>query len=253
MKVISLVNQKGGVGKTTTAVSLASYIGKKKKRVLLVDLDPQANATSGLGIEKSELENTTYDLLINECPVRDVIFESSAQNVDIIPTNINLAGAEVELVNAISRENILRSAIEEIKDDYDYIIIDCPPSLGLLTINALTASDGIIIPIQGEYYALEGLSQLVETINIVKKKLNPDIEIVGVVLTMFDMRTQLSKQVREEVEEYFKKKVFKTIIPRNVRLAEAPSHGLAISDYDKSSKGAKAYEALAAEVIKRTK
>ena len=253
MKVISLVNQKGGVGKTTTAVSLASYIGKKKKKVLLVDLDPQANATSGLGIEKSELENTTYDLLINECPVRDVIFESSADNVDIIPTNINLAGAEVELVNAISRENILRSAIEKIRNEYDYIIIDCPPSLGLLTINALTASEGIIIPIQGEYYALEGLSQLVETINIVKKKLNPDIEIVGVVLTMFDMRTQLSKQVREEVEEYFKKKVFKTIIPRNVRLAEAPSHGLAISDYDKSSKGAKAYEALAAEVIKRTK
>lgn len=253
MKVISLVNQKGGVGKTTTAVSLASYIGKKKKKVLVVDLDPQANVTSGLGIEKSELEATTYDLLINECPVRDVIFESSAQNVDIIPTNINLAGAEVELVNAISRENILRGAIEEIKDEYDYIIIDCPPSLGLLTINALTASDGIIIPIQGEYYALEGLSQLVETINIVKKKLNPDIEIVGVVLTMFDMRTQLSKQVREEVEDYFGKKVFKTIIPRNVRLAEAPSHGLAISDYDKASKGAKAYEALAAEVLKRTK
>ena len=253
MKVISLVNQKGGVGKTTTAVSLASYIGKKKKKVLVVDLDPQANATSGLGIEKSELETTTYDLLINECPVRDVIFESSAQNVDIIPTNINLAGAEVELVNAISRENILRGAIEEIKDEYDYIIIDCPPSLGLLTINSLTASDGIIIPIQGEYYALEGLSQLVETINIVKKKLNPDIEIVGVVLTMFDMRTQLSKQVREEVEDYFGKKVFKTIIPRNVRLAEAPSHGLAISDYDKASKGAKAYEALAAEVLKRTK
>ena len=253
MKVISLVNQKGGVGKTTTAVSLASYIGKKKKKVLVVDLDPQANATSGLGIEKSELETTTYDLLINECPVRDVIFESSAQNVDIIPTNIKLAGAEVELVNAISRENILRGAIEEIKDEYDYIIIDCPPSLGLLTINALTASDGIIIPIQGEYYALEGLSQLVETINIVKKKLNPDIEIVGVVLTMFDMRTQLSKQVREEVEDYFGKKVFKTIIPRNVRLAEAPSHGLAISDYDKASKGAKAYEALAAEVLKRTK
>lgn len=253
MKVLSLVNQKGGVGKTTTAVSLASYIGKKKKKVLVIDLDPQANATSGLGIEKSELENTTYDVLINDCPVEDVILESSALNVDIIPTNINLAGAEVELVNAISRENILKSAIADIRDDYDYIIIDCPPSLGLLTINALTASDGIIIPIQGEYYALEGLSQLVETINIVKKKLNPDIEIIGVVLTMFDMRTQLSKQVREEVEEYFKKKVFKTVIPRNVRLAEAPSHGLAISDYDKSSKGAKAYESLAAEVLKRTK
>lgn len=253
MKVISLVNQKGGVGKTTTAVSLASYIGKKKKKVLLIDLDPQANATSGLGTEKNELENTTYDLLINETPVTEVILETSAQNVDIIASNINLAGAEVELVNAISRENILRTAVEEIRDDYDYIIIDCPPSLGLLTINALTASDGIIIPIQGEYYALEGLSQLVETINIVKKKLNPDIEILGVVLTMFDMRTQLSKQVKEEVEDYFKKKVFKTIIPRNVRLAEAPSHGLAISDYDKSSKGAKAYEALAAEVIKRTK
>ena len=253
MKVLSLVNQKGGVGKTTTAVSLASYIGKKKKKVLAIDLDPQANATSGLGIEKSELENTTYDVLINDCPVEDVILESSALNVDIIPTNINLAGAEVELVNAISRENILKSAIADIRDDYDYIIIDCPPSLGLLTINALTASDGIIIPIQGEYYALEGLSQLVETINIVKKKLNPDIEIIGVVLTMFDMRTQLSKQVREEVEEYFKKKVFKTVIPRNVRLAEAPSHGLAISDYDKSSKGAKAYESLAAEVLKRTK
>jgi len=253
MKVLSLVNQKGGVGKTTTAVSLASYVGKKKKKVLVIDLDPQANATSGLGIEKSELENTTYDVLINDCPVEDVILESSALNVDIIPTNINLAGAEVELVNAISRENILKSAIADIKDDYDYILIDCPPSLGLLTINALTASDGIIIPIQGEYYALEGLSQLVETINIVKKKLNPDIEIIGVVLTMFDMRTQLSKQVREEVEEYFKKKVFKTVIPRNVRLAEAPSHGLAISDYDKSSKGAKAYESLAAEVLKRTK
>lgn len=253
MKVLSLVNQKGGVGKTTTAVSLASYIGKKKKKVLVIDLDPQANATSGLGIEKSELENTTYDVLINDCPVEDVILESSALNVDIIPTNINLAGAEVELVNAISRENILKSAIADIRDDYDYIIIDCPPSLGLLTVNALTASDGIIIPIQGEYYALEGLSQLVETINIVKRKLNPDIEIIGVVLTMFDMRTQLSKQVREEVEEYFKKKVFKTVIPRNVRLAEAPSHGLAISDYDKSSKGAKAYESLAAEVLKRTK
>ena len=252
-RVIAIANQKGGVGKTTTSINLSACLAEAGKKVLVIDTDPQGNATSGLGIEKSELENTTYDVLINDCPVEEVILESSALNVDIIPTNINLAGAEVELVNAISRENILKSAIADIRDDYDYIIIDCPPSLGLLTINALTASDGIIIPIQGEYYALEGLSQLVETINIVKKKLNPDIEIIGVVLTMFDMRTQLSKQVREEVEEYFKKKVFKTVIPRNVRLAEAPSHGLAISDYDKSSKGAKAYESLAAEVLKRTK
>ena len=251
--VISLVNQKGGVGKTTTAVSIAAFLGKRKKKVLLVDIDPQANATSGLGVDKGSLEQTVYDVLIKDVPVSEVIFETDALNVDIVPTNINLAGAEVELVSAISREQILKKAIAEVKDDYDYIIIDCPPSLGLLTINALTASDKIIIPIQGEYYALEGLAQLVETINIVKKKLNPNIEILGVVLTMFDLRTQLSKQVKEEVENYFEKKVFKTVIPRNVRLAEAPSHGKAISDYDKNSKGAKAYEALASEIIKRTK
>jgi len=251
--VISLVNQKGGVGKTTTAVSLAAFIGKKKKKVLIVDLDPQANATSGLGIDKGELETTTYDVLINDAPIEDSIFETTAKNVDIVPTNINLAGAEVELVSAMSRENILKNAIDTIRDSYDYIIIDCPPSLGLLTVNALTASDKIIIPIQGEYYALEGLSQLIDTINIVKKKLNSNIEILGVVLTMFDNRTQLSRQVKEEVEKYFDKKVFKTVIPRNVRLAEAPSHGMAISDYDKNSKGSKAYEALANEVIRRTK
>ncbi len=250
--VIALVNQKGGVGKTTTAVNLAAFLGKKKKKVLLIDIDPQANATSGLGIDKRELEQTVYDVLINDAPIADVIYETNAENVDICPTNINLAGAEVELVTVISREQILKNAIASIDGNYDYIILDCPPSLGLLTINALTASDRLIIPIQGEYYALEGLSQLMDTINIVKKKLNPELEILGVVLTMFNLRTQLSRQVKEETDKYFGGKVFKTVIPRNVRLAEAPSHGLAICDYDKNSKGAKAYEALAKEVIKRS-
>ena len=252
-KIIAIVNQKGGVGKTTTAINLAAFIAKKRKSVLVVDLDPQGNATSGLGIDKGQLEETTYDMLVNEVDASDIIVESSAANVDIIPTNINLAGAEVELVSAMSREQILKNAISEVADNYDYVIIDCPPSLGLLTINALTAAEEIIVPIQGEYYALEGLTQLVDTINIVKKKLNPDINICGVVLTMFNMRTQLSKQVKEEVDDYFGKKVFKTIVPRNVRLAEAPSYGLSINDYDHNSKGAKAYEALAAEVIRRLK
>lgn len=251
--ILTLANQKGGVGKTTTAVNLAAFLGKKKKKVLVIDLDPQGNATSGLGIDKSELDSTIYDVLVNEEPIADSIWESSAANVSICPTNINLAGAEIELVNVMSREQVLKSALAPVKDDYDYIIIDCPPSLSILTINALTASDGIIIPIQGEYYALEGLTQLVDTINIVKKKLNKNLSILGVVLTMFDRRTQLTRQVEEEVSNYFGDKVFNTHIPRNVRLAEAPSHGVAILDYDKNSKGSKAYESLAAEVIKRTR
>ena len=251
--VLTLANQKGGVGKTTTAVNLAAFLGKKRKSVLVIDLDPQGNATSGLGIDKGELESTIYDVIVNDEPIRNSILESSAKNVNICPTNINLAGAEIELVNVMSREQVLKNAIKPVKNEYDYIIIDCPPSLSILTINALTASDGIIIPIQGEYYALEGLTQLVDTINIVKKKLNKNLSILGVVLTMFDRRTQLTRQVEEEVVNYFGDKVFATHIPRNVRLAEAPSHGVAILDYDKNSKGSKAYEALATEVIKRTK
>ncbi len=251
--IISVINQKGGVGKTTTTVSLAAFIGKKRKKVLMIDLDPQGNATSGLGVDKGSIENSTYDVMVNDVAISESIVESSAKNVDIVPTNINLAGAEVELVSAMSREQILKNALKEVQDNYDYILIDCPPSLGILTINALTASNGIIIPIQGEYYALEGLTQLIDTVNIVKKKLNPDLGILGVVLTMFDKRTQLTRQVKEEVEKYFGDKVFKTLIPRNVRLAEAPSHGLAISDYDPNSKGGKAYLELANEVIKRTK
>lgn len=252
-RIISVVNQKGGVGKTTTVVSLCAAIGKRKKKVLLIDLDPQGNATSGMGINKSELENTTYDVMVNDVPISEAIIPTTAKNVDICPTNINLAGAEVELVSAMSREMILKNALDEVKNEYDFIFIDCPPSLSIITINGLTASTDIIIPIQGEYYALEGVSQLNDTINIVKKKLNPKLSILGVVLTMFDRRTQLTRQVKEEVDNFFEEKVFKTTIPRNVRLAEAPSHGLAISDYDPSSKGGKAYDDLAKEVIKRCK
>ncbi|MBO4688487.1 MAG: ParA family protein [Clostridiales bacterium] len=251
--VISIVNQKGGVGKTTTAVNLSAFLAKKRKKVLVIDLDPQGNATSGYGFEKSGLENTVYDLLVNEEEITKVIAATSDKNVDMCPTNINLAGAEVELVSAISRETILKRAIEPVLDKYDYIIVDCPPSLGLLTINALTACEGVIVPIQGEYYALEGLSQLIDTINMIKKKLNPAVGILGVVITMHDRRTQLTKQVVEEVQKYFGDKVFNTFIPRNVRLAEAPSHGLTIEEYDPKSKGSLAYQALSNEVIKRTK
>lgn len=251
--VISIVNQKGGVGKTTTAVNLSAFLAKKRKKVLMIDLDPQGNATSGFGFDKMELKNTVYDLLVNDEEITNVILPTQVKNVDMCPTNINLAGAEVELVSAISRETILKNAIDTVRDQYDYVIIDCAPSLGLLTINALAACDGVIVPIQGEYYALEGLTQLIDTINMIRKKLNPKIGITGVVITMHDSRTQLTKQVVEEVQKYFGDKVFKTFIPRNVRLAEAPSHGQTIDEYDAKSKGAIAYQALANEVLKRTK
>lgn len=251
--VISVVNQKGGVGKTTTTVNLGAYLALKGKKVLLVDLDPQGNATSGFGFDKAELDSSAYDILVNEASITEVIQSTNRKNIEMCPTNINLAGAEVELVSAMSRETIFKRAIEPVADKYDFILIDCPPSLGLLTINALAASTGVLVPIQGEYYALEGLTQLIDTINLVKKHLNPQIGVFGVVITMYDGRNQLTRQVTDEVHKYFGDKVFETVIPRNVRLAEAPSHGKTIAEYDPNSKGGKAYAALALEVIKRAK
>ena len=251
--VISIVNQKGGVGKTTTTVNLSAFLALHGKKVLVIDLDPQGNATSGYGFDKSELDTSVYDVLVNEIPIADVIRSTNRKNLDICPTNINLAGAEVELVSAMSRETILKRAVDTISDNYDYIMIDCPPSLGLLTLNALAASSDVIVPIQGEYYALEGLTQLIDTINLVRKHLNPTIGIFGVVITMFDGRTQLTKQVTEEVRKYFGEKVFNTYIPRNIRLAEAPSYGKTIAEYDPKSRGGQSYNELALEVIKRAK
>ncbi len=249
--IISIVNQKGGVGKTTTTVNLSAFLAQHGKKVLIIDLDPQGNATSGYGFDKSQLESSVYDLLVNETPISEVIQSTNRKNLDMCPTNINLAGAEVELVSAMSRETILKRAIDSISQNYDFVLIDCPPSLGLLTINALAASSDVIVPIQGEYYALEGLTQLVDTINLVRKHLNQTLGIFGVIITMFDGRTQLTRQVTEEVRKYFGDKVFETVIPRNIRLAEAPSFGKTIAEYDTKSRGGRAYDELAQEVIKR--
>ena len=248
-KVISVANQKGGVGKTTTTVNLSTLLAKKGKKVLLIDTDPQGNATSGLGITK-ELENSVYDILVGETTFEETVQETAVKNLKVCPSNISLAGAEVELVSMISREQRLKSKLDLVKEQYDYILIDCPPSLGLITLNAFTASDSVLIPVQCEYFALEGLGQLLNTVNLVKKHLNKNLEIEGALLTMYDARTNLSNQVVKEVKKYFEDKVYKTVIPRNVRLSEAPSYGMPISLYDPRSKGAKAYEKFARELLK---
>lgn len=248
-KTIAVFNQKGGVGKTTTNVNLSACIGKKGKKVLVIDLDPQGNTTSGFGIDKGELEFTIYDVLLGEKDIKDIIIETEFENIYMLSSSTELAGAEIELTTINNREFILKSSIEAIKDDYDYIFIDCPPSLGMLTINSLTAVDSVLIPIQCEYYALEGVSQLMETIMLVKNNLNPNLQIQGVVLSMFDGRANLSIQVVEEVKKYFKGSVYTTIVPRNVRLAEAPSHGKPVIYYDPKCRGSQAYEELADEFI----
>ncbi|MER2108798.1 MAG: AAA family ATPase [Solibacillus sp.] len=249
-RIIAITNQKGGVGKTTTSVNLSACLATLGKKVLLIDIDPQGNASSGVGVKKGELESCIYDVLIDDEDVKSVIQQTLLENLYVVPATISLAGAEVELASAISREIRLKQALAGIKNHFDYILIDCPPSLGLLTINALTAADAIIIPVQCEYYALEGLSQLLSTVRLVQKHLNKELMIDGVLLTMLDARTNLGLQVIEEVKKYFQEKVYKSIIPRNVRLSEAPSHGEPIIIYDRKSRGAELYLELAREVIK---
>ena len=252
-RIIASANQKGGVGKTTTSINLASALAEKGKKVLVIDTDPQGNTTSGFGIDKNEIDNTIYELMIGECSIDEVITRNVVKGidgVDIIPSNVNLA-VEIELIDSDNKEYILREAISGIRDDYDFIIIDCPPSLSMLTVNAMTTANTVLVPIQCEYYALEGLSQLVHTVNLVKDRLNPELDMEGVVFTMFDSRTNLSLQVVENVKEHIQENVYKTIIPRNIRLAEAPSYGLPINVYEPKSAGAEAYRLLANEVIDR--
>jgi len=253
MKILAICNQKGGVGKTTTSINLAASLAHLKNKVLLIDTDPQANATSGVGVDKAAINQSIYNILVDEVNINDVIIKTAYENLDIVPSSIALAGAEVELVSAISREQRMKNAISEIKDEYDYVVIDCPPSLGLITLNSLTAADGVIIPVQTEYYALEGLSQLMNTFNIVRKHLNSKLDIFGVLLTMTDSRTNISNQVAEQVREHFKDKAFDTVIARTVRLSEAPSFGMSIIEYDPKSAGAGAYVKLGEEIIEKNK
>ncbi|RKD35341.1 ParA family protein [Lacrimispora algidixylanolytica] len=250
-RIIAIANQKGGVGKTTTAINLSACLAEAGQRVLAVDFDPQGNETSGLGIEKSTVEKTIYDLLVGECEIDECLISNVQDNLDLLPSNVELAGAEIELLEIENKENLLKTYLEKVKNNYDFIIIDCPPSLNLLTINALTAANTVLVPIQCEYYALEGLSQVLKTVGLVKKKLNPSLEMEGVVFTMYDARTNLSLEVVESVKNNLNQNIYKTIIPRNVRLAEAPSHGIPINLYDSRSAGAESYRLLAAEVISR--
>ena len=250
-KIIAFSNQKGGVGKTTTCVNMSAYLAQKGYKCLMVDLDPQGNATSGLGFSKSEIKSSVYNVMIDDMPIEDAVVKTCVDNLDILPSSIDLAGAEVELVYVKSREHVLKNVLEKAKGSYDFITIDCPPSLGLLNTNALTAADSVIIPVQCEYYALEGLTQLLSTIRLVQRLFNEKLVIEGVLLTMFDARTKLSVEVQQEVRKYFKESVYKSYIPRNVRLAEAPSHGLPINLYDTKSAGAEGYRQLADEVIER--
>ena len=248
-RIIAIANQKGGVGKSTTAINLAACLPEKEQKVLIVDIDPQGNATSGLGVSKDDVENTIYQVMLGTISADDAIQKDVFDNLDVLPSNVNLAGAEIELIDVENREYILKNILYDIMDRYDYIVLDCPPSLSMLTVNAMTAADTVLVPIQCEYYALEGLTQLIHTINLVKRKLNPELELEGVVFTMYDARTNLSLQVVENVKENLGQNIYKTIIPRNVRLAEAPSHGLPINIYDSKSAGAESYRLLAEEVM----
>ncbi|MCI8799032.1 AAA family ATPase [Acetatifactor muris] len=248
-KTIAIANQKGGVGKTTTSINLSACLAEKGKKVLVIDTDPQGNTTSGFGIDKNNLENTIYDLILGECSISDCIIKNVISNISIVPSNVNLAAAEIELIGIDRKEYILKKEVDYIKEEYDFIIIDCPPSLNMLTINAMTTADSVLVPIQCEYYALEGLSQLIHTINLVKERLNPDLDMEGAVFTMYDSRTNLSMQVVENVKQNLSQKIYNTLIPRNIRLAEAPSHGMPINLYDAKSAGAEAYMQLAEEII----
>ena len=250
-RIIAVANQKGGVGKTTTAINLSSCLASLGKKVLAIDMDPQGNMTSGLGIDKNEVEYTVYELILGEVGIEKVICKDALENLDVLPTNINLSAAEIELIGVEEKEFIIRKEVDKVKKNYDFIVIDCPPSLSMLTINAMTTADSVLVPIQCEYYALEGLSQLIHTIDLVKERLNPELKIEGVVFTMYDARTNLSLQVVENVKDNLQQTIYKTIIPRNIRLAEAPSHGLPINLYDPKSSGAESYMLLAEEVINK--